>query len=77
MKIGDKVICLKDFIVTSYEGYSIYKNKFYIISRINAIDKNVLIKDMSNNFKGIHEITYFITLEEFRNNKLNLILNEN
>ena len=79
MKTGDKIICIKECCL----GY--YKNKIYIIdsiySRFVVIYPNAKTK-YPNHFEMIKSkayyyfYDYFATLEEFRENRLNLILDE-
>ena len=76
MKVGDKVICIKSI------KNLIDKNKIYSINYIDDRDVEIsLTKDTCypfERFKNLYHYfyDYFMTLKEFRDKRLNIILDE-
>ena len=77
MKIGDKIICIKDFY---NEGKLIFlQNRFYILRDIEIYRGETIVRvdDYYFNIEAISESQfgkYFQTIAEFRETRINQIL---
>lgn len=71
-KIGDKVVCIDDenFKV----NLKLIKYKVYIVTDINNISNNINIVVNNENFG--YDPKRFVTLKEFRNMKMNKIMED-
>ena len=73
MKVGDKVICIRQYNINSSNYF--VKDKIYLITYINkgyfSIDDRLNVNNInySNDFSD-----HFITLAEFREQRINKIL---
>jgi hypothetical protein len=77
MKIGDKIICIKDYY---NEGSIVFlQNRYYIVRDIEIYKKQTLIKvdDFYFTIDAISDSQfgkYFQTIAEFRESRINEIL---
>ena len=71
-----KAICISRNISTKYLLFGeVFVNKYYLIqlNTYNKLDCDVY--DLNKNYFGIGKYSDFISVEEFRKNRLNKILN--
>ena len=83
MKVGDKVVCIKNYTSSHYPDIKYYKGMIYVISEIWEITGDTIytVEYEKNNNTGMSFykrdfrllIDYFITLNDSRKQKLNKI----
>jgi hypothetical protein len=86
INVGDKVICLKDYVVYGFLSKHTYKeNKIYevLTSEIGVSQYRIFINDEENAGLWFDLITnkdfyskYFITLAEWREQQIKIVLDD-